>query len=437
MSVWVSSPPGAPPRAYPGSPTGRNLNRAHLRFSQDGSKLLLTLAPYGGPVQWWLLRWPPPAAAQPNAARRLFANGPRGAFGTAGDWLSDNRHIIVAVHEEGDMGGPLSIADTVTGTWRRITPGPFLCTSPRVSRDGRVLFHMPMREEHAIDIPLDGSPIQPLLPGLRREQYPSWSPVAEQISFVTDQRGAPEIWLASRKEGWQRPIVTQRDFPPEQGPRQFVSPAFSPQGTRIAYMSKGAIWVSPVAGGPPVRICDGYSPTWSPDGVWLAFVNNPRATTTTLMKVRVGRPQELVTICSSARRWLPRWSPDGKWITAQLSGGFGVISPDGTQSKVLYKGVLDWGSACGWSREGSILYLAYLTAHGRVLSAFNIVTGAEQRVRDLGYLHFSYYAYLSAGLSPSPDGKSLAASTLNLRFEPWVLDGLEPPRPFWMRLFRR
>jgi Tol biopolymer transport system component len=300
-----------------------------------------------------------------------------------------------------------------------------------------VLFNIPKQEEHAIEIPLDGSPIRPLLAGLRREQYPSWSPVAEQVLFVTDQRGEPEIWLASRKEGWQRPVVTQRDFPPDPGRRQFLSPVFSPDGTRIAYTSKGAIWVSPVAGGPPVRICDGYCVTWSPDGAWLAFVTNPRANTTALMKVRVGLPQDAVPIRSSVGRSLPRWSPDGKWISVQLSEGFGVISPDGTRTRVLYKGALDWGSACGWSRDGSTLFLAYLTPQGRVLSAFDVATGAERRVRDLGPLHFSYYAIHSAGLSPSPDGKSLAGSTWSVRFEPWVLDGLEPPRSFWARLFGR
>jgi hypothetical protein len=87
------------------------------------------------------------------------------------------------------------------------------------------------------------------------------------------------------------------------------------------------------------------------------------------------------------------------------------------------------------SRDSSTLYLAYLSQQARVLSAFDVVSGSERRVRDLGALHFSYFAYCSAGLSPSPDGKSLTASTLNLRFEPWVLDGLEPPRSFWPRLF--
>jgi eukaryotic-like serine/threonine-protein kinase len=437
LSVWISSPPGAPPRPYPASPAGRNLSRAHLRFSPDGSTLLLILSPTGHPAEWWLLPWPPPAEARPSRVRHLFKDGAMGTWATSADWLPDNRHLIASILQEGDHGGPLWVADTVTETRRPITVGPLAFTQPRVSREGRVIFHMPKAEEHAIEIPLDGSAIRPLLAGFRREQYPSWSPVAEHLLFVTDQRGEPEIWLNSPREGRQWPVVTQRDFLPESGRRQFVSPVFSPDGTRIAYGSNGAIWVSPIVGGPPLRIGDGYCATWSPDGAWLAFINGVRASPMVLMKVKVGRAPEVVPIRNSVGRALPRWSPDGKWITVQLAEGFGLVSPDGTQTRILYKGKLDMGSACGWSRDGATLFLAYLSASGRALSAFATATGAERRTRDLGPMHFSYFAAHSAGLSLSPDGKSLAGSTLNLRFEPWILDGLEPPRPFWTRLFRK
>jgi Tol biopolymer transport system component len=291
-------------------------------------------------------------------------------------------------------------------------------------------------EDNAIEIPLDDSAIRPLLGGYRSEQYPVWSPVAEQILFVSNERGAPEIWLASRKEGWQRPVVTQGDFSPQSNVRQFVCPVFSPDGMRIAYTSDGAIWVSQISGGPPVRITEGYCATWSPDGAWLAFVPTPRGNTQGLMRVPVGRPQDVTVVRKAAGRFLPRWSPDGKWITIQLPDGFGVVSPDGARSKVLHKGSLDWGSACGWSRDGSTLFLAYLTAQGRVLSAFDVATGAEKRLRDLGTLYFSYFMMHSTGLSPSPDGKSLAASTWSLRNEPWILDGLDPPRTFLGRRLR-
>jgi Tol biopolymer transport system component len=435
MSVWVSTPPGASPVPYPGSPVGRLLSRAWFHFSPDGSKLLLTLAGADRPVEWWLLKWPPPATVQPGAVRRLFENGPRGGLGFTGDWLLDSRHLVVSVPQEGEHGGPLSIADTQTGTWRPLTPGPIAHLTPRVSRDGRVLFAVSKSEENAVEIPLDGSAIRPLLAGFRQERYPSWSSMQEEILFVTNERGEPEIWLASVKQGRKRPIVTQRDFPPGPGKHQFVSPAFSPDGTRIAYASNLAIWVSPVAGGPPVRICDGWSATWSPDGAWLAVATDPRGVNE-LIKVPLGHPQDAAVIHRAAGFWLPRRSPSGKWITIQFPEGFGVISPDGGRSKVLHKGRLDFGAACGWSRDGSTLYLAYLTPKGRILSAFDLARGTERQVRDLGRLNFSYFAPDTTELSASPDGGSLAASVWNVRFEPWILDGLEPPRRFWRRLLR-
>ena len=70
------------------------------------------------------------------------------------------------------------------------------------------------------------------------------------------------------------------------------------------------------------------------------------------------------------------------------------------------------------------------------MSAFDIASGTERRVRDLGPVYFSYFTINSTGLSPSPDGKSLAASTWSARLEPWIIDGLEPPRTFWTRLLR-
>ncbi len=97
MSVWVSSPPGAPPFPYPGSPGGRFLSRAWFHFAPDGSKLLLTLATVDRPVEWWLLKWPPPKTVQPGAVRRLFEDSPGGWVGFTGDWLLDNRHLVVSV----------------------------------------------------------------------------------------------------------------------------------------------------------------------------------------------------------------------------------------------------------------------------------------------------------------------------------------------------
>jgi hypothetical protein len=51
--------------------------------------------------------------------------------------------------------------------------------------------------------------------------------------------------------------------------------------------------------------------------------------------------------------------------------------------------------------------------------------------------HFGNFTVRTAELSPSRDGRSLAANTLRYHGEIWMIEGLEPPRSFWQRLFHR
>ena len=55
-------------------------------------------------------------------------------------------------------------------------------------------------------------------------------------------------------------------------------PAISPDGTRIAFSTKGDLWVVSVDGGEarPLTSHTGYEkmPVWSPDGQWIAFASD-------------------------------------------------------------------------------------------------------------------------------------------------------------------
>jgi serine/threonine protein kinase len=438
-SLWVSSPPGAPLKKLEGAPvTSKGLRRAPLRFSPDGTKLLVVFSPMVQAEQeWWLLQWPPPNASGSSPPRRLFANGPM-TFGlTSADWLSDNRHLVVAKVEEGYVGGPLWLADTMTEQWQRISADPTAYCNPRVCRDGRVLVEVVREEEHIVAIPLDGAPVRTLFRSERRQSFPCFAPRTNQLLFVGDERGAPEIWVTGPAGDEPRPVVAQKDLP---AGRQwlFEAPEFSPDGRRIAYSAGGAVWVSPVAGGPAVRIAAGSGPTWSADGEWLAFAENQPAASG-LVKVRVTEPRDVQLVYRTKTPFkAPRWSPDGKWITTELAGGFGVVSPDGTRERVLHRGKPDWGLASGWSRDGSSLYLAYLDGRNRVLSRFDPSTGTEHRLRVLGETSFSYLgAACRARLSESADRKTLVSSVYSEYHEPWLLTGLSAPRSHWGRVLHR
>ncbi len=120
---------------------------------------------------------------------------------------------------------------------------------------------------------LDSATVRPVQltvsPGL--DAYPSFSPDGTSITYATDRSGAFEIAVRSLAAGaGERPITSDG--------LQNVEPAWSPDGSLIAYHSRtrGGIWIVPALGGVPRQISQSGSwPAWSPDGQRLAFQSDP------------------------------------------------------------------------------------------------------------------------------------------------------------------
>lgn len=106
-------------------------------------------------------------------------------------------------------------------------------------------------------------------------------------------------------------------------PAADVQPAFSPDGTRVAFASRRTgswdIWITSTGGDPPVQVTNGDSdevhPSWSPDGEQLVYCSRPRG----------GGQWELWIANASAgssKRFIgyglfPEWSPAGSTIVYQ------------------------------------------------------------------------------------------------------------------------
>ncbi|MGH7397607.1 MAG: S9 family peptidase [Candidatus Rokuibacteriota bacterium] len=113
---------------------------------------------------------------------------------------------------------------------------------------------------------------------------PDGRTVAFVVTTLSEERDEylSSIWVVSTAGGEPRRFTT--------GPRRDTTPRWSPDGSRLAFISereagkKGQLHVMPAAGGESVRLTDlrhGVSaPEWSPDGTRLAFV------------ARVGGPPE-------------------------------------------------------------------------------------------------------------------------------------------------
>ena len=114
------------------------------------------------------------------------------------------------------------------------------------------------------------------------------------------------------------------------------NPSFSPDGTQVVFSWDGTsqdnadLYVKLIASESRVRLTtdprEDFSPVWSPDGRWIAFLRRegPDRVLLLLIPPIGGREKQLGEIRNPSSGWALRslaWSPDSQWVVAP-SGGF-------------------------------------------------------------------------------------------------------------------
>jgi tricorn protease len=94
----------------------------------------------------------------------------------------------------------------------------------------------------------------------------------------------------------------------------------SPKGTRIAIEARGDIWTAPVKNGTPRNLTRSSSsaersPSWSPDGRWIAFFADDTGEYELYIIQSDGKGEtRQLTDDGEVFRYSPTWSPDSKYI---------------------------------------------------------------------------------------------------------------------------
>lgn len=190
----------------------------------------------------------------------------------------------------------------------------------------------------------DGQETTRLTNNPQKDSSPSWSPDGKQIAFARGRF----IYVMSADGGSERRLT-------EWG----AEPACSPDGKKIAFYGKEGlefeITIIDVDGGNRVPLTNrpgfyNHSPAWSPDGSQIAFVSenrNNRAGISMfeiyLMNADGSRQRKLTPNEDFLMETSPTWTPDGSQIAFLQPDGIYLIQTDGKRQRKIFNFLVQAG----------------------------------------------------------------------------------------------
>jgi Tol biopolymer transport system component len=151
------------------------------------------------------------------------------------------------------------------------------------------------------------------LRGLFFQVEPAWSPDGTRIAFSSNRAGSFDLYMMAADGTGTRQLTATR--------AEDRDPSWSPDGRRIAFSrgTPGDLHVMDADGSSVRRLvespADDRQPEWSPDGRWIVFTRKEPGTS--IRELWLVRPdgsdaRQLTSLDSLVDA--PAWSPDGKRI---------------------------------------------------------------------------------------------------------------------------
>jgi eukaryotic-like serine/threonine-protein kinase len=138
-----------------------------------------------------------------------------------------------------------------------------------------------------------------------RNRAPALSPAGDAVVFSSSRGGGFDLFVQQVESGGVKRLTEE--------PGDETDPVFSPRGDAVAYAgAEGRVSVVPLAGGKAkVLAAGGAQPAWSPDGTSIAF---RRGTAIVVVPAAGGAERTLTPAGAAPAVGGLTWSPDGAWV---------------------------------------------------------------------------------------------------------------------------
>ena len=328
-------------------------------------------------------------------------------------WSSDGRRVFYVSNRGGSMDlwqQGVSDGGTPVGKPLAVTQGLGI-RSAAFSPDGAKLTYARggmvanvWRAPIGLDRPITWNDAVQLTSEHAYIEFVDVSSDGTQLALSSDRRGNQDIWLMPAAGGEMTPLTND--------PTPDWDPHWSPDGSQIAFYAYRSgnrdIWVIPSRGGPARQLtslpAQDTSPTWSPDGLELAFFS--RKTTPPSVGIvdpKGGEPRFIGTGNGG------HWSPDGRWLAVIQEGRLHRIARDGSKLETPppIAGPASWARV---SSDGQSINYSVIGGPREALGLWKLrladgvnsrLTQLEGRRGALGYVfttdeHFVYFTWNEA-----------------------------------------
>lgn len=376
-----------------------------------------------------------------SAPRVIYAK--KGLYPFPADWSPDGKYILTHLYNEAGAN-QIAVISAADGSARILKTLEWSSLILRFSPDGRYIAYdaAPQQDSGNRDIFLlssDGSREIRLVEHPADDQLLGWTPDGNHILFASDRSGTMSVWLLRVLDGKQ------------QGPPELVKQDIG-QAQPIGFTRTGSFYYGLVIGASDVYTADfdpatgkvvtqpqktaqrfigsNFSPAWSPDGQFLAYISSRgpglighRPEIIAIRSLKTGEERDLPPKLSFT--WGPiRWSPDGRSILVPgkdnkiQHGLFRVDAQTGEITPTVMwedRGI----SFPAWFPDGKRLLYGVQRREGGTTSGTIVIrdlaTGQEnvifQRAADENI----------ADLALSPDGRQVAVTLFEQQTRSFVL----------------